>query len=397
MMQKVYTELRSLPRILYLLAGLAGLGFIIGTYRMIVGLGPTTNLSDAFPWGIWISFDLAVVALSGGAFTLAALVYVFHFESLHAAVRPTVLAGLLGYSSVLAILFLDLGRWDHFYNVFLRPNFSSALLEVSWCIAAYSTILIYELSPVLLQNSRFRGLLPFIKKYTVPIVIAGVTLSTMHQSSLGTLFVIMSPRLDPLWYSMLLPVFFLISSLAAGISMVIAGATLSYWLFGRSLKTRTIAQLGWFVPWILGFYLVLKFGELIIANELELPFEGGLFGLLFWTEILGGVVIPIILFAMKQVRYSRSASLFGAFLIMGGVILNRFNVTWFAMAPVDGEMYSPHWMELAVIVGVVAGVILIYSLVARYFPVYEETVAYGKSEESAKRPIADKVHSATHT
>ncbi|MBK9121666.1 MAG: polysulfide reductase NrfD [Chloroflexi bacterium] len=143
---------------------------------------------------------------------------------------------------------------------------------MSWCIAAYSTILIYEFSPVLLQNTRLRGLLPLIKRFTVPIVIVGVTLSTMHQSSLGTLFVIMSPRVDPLWYSMLLPVFFLVSSLAAGISMVIAGATASYWLFGRSLSKRTLSTLGWFVPWILGFYLVLKFGELIIANEFHLPF-----------------------------------------------------------------------------------------------------------------------------
>ena len=183
---------------------------------MYVGLGATTNLSKAFPWGIWISFDLATVALSGGAFTLAALVYVFQFEDLHVAMRPTVLAGLLGYSSVLVVLLFDLGRWDRFYNVFLHPNFSSALLEVSWCIAAYSLILLYELSPVLLEKTRLKWLLPTIKQFTVPIVIVGVTLSTMHQSSLGTMFIIMSPRLHPLWSSMLLPVFFLVSSLAAG-------------------------------------------------------------------------------------------------------------------------------------------------------------------------------------
>jgi Ni/Fe-hydrogenase subunit HybB-like protein len=385
MLRKLLLELRAMPKFVYVLAGIAGFGMAVGLYRMVVGLGPTTNLSKAFPWGIWISFDLATVALSGGAFTLAALVYVFHFESLHPAVRPTVLAGLLGYSSVLVILLFDLGRWDRFYNVFLHPNFSSALLEVSWCIATYSLILFYELSPVLLENSRWRRLLPVIKKYTIPIVIAGVTLSTMHQSSLGTMFVIMSPRLHPLWYSMLLPVFFLVSSLAAGISMVIAGATISYWLFGRSLKPRTIAKLGWFLPWILGFYLVLKFGELIIANELHLPFEGGPYAFLFWAELIVGAVIPILLFALRQVRYSRAASLFGALLIMGGVILNRFDVTWFGMKPVAGQFYSPHWMEVAILAGVVAGVVLVYSLVARYFPVYEETVHYPHPAAEARR------------
>ncbi len=378
MLQKLLHELRTLPKFIYVLTAITAFGLTVGLYRFYVGLGPTTNLSKAFPWGIWISFDLSTVALSGGAFTLAALVYVFQFEDLHVATRPTVLAGLLGYSSVLVILLADLGRWDRFYNVFLHPNVSSALLEVSWCIAAYSLILIYELSPVFLEHSRFKWLLPTIKKYTVPIVIIGVTLSTMHQSSLGTMFVIMSPRLNPLWHSMLLPVFFLISSLAAGISLVIGGANISYWLFGRSLKIKTIAKLAWFLPWLLGFYLVLKFGELLITNELDLLFQGGIYTVLFWTEVIVGAVIPIILFAFKQVRLSRQLSLFGAFLIMGGVVLNRFDVTWFAMKSVDGQFYSPHWMEVAILLGVVSGVVLIYSLIARYFPVYEETVVYQK-------------------
>ncbi len=384
MLQKSLHELRTLPKFIYVLAAITTFGLAIGLYRFYVGLGPTTNLTKAFPWGIWISFDLSTVALSGGAFTLAALVYVFQFEDLHVATRPTVLAGLLGYSSVLVILLADLGRWDRFYNVFLHPNVSSALLEVSWCIAAYSLILLYELSPVFLENSRFKWLLPTIKRFTVPIVIVGVTLSTMHQSSLGTMFVIMSPRLNPLWYSMLLPVFFLISSLASGISLVIAGANISYWMFGRSLKTKTLSKLAWFLPWLLGFYLVMKFGELLIAGELGLLFEGGIYTVLFWTEIIVGVVIPIILFAFKQVRFSRQISLFGALLIMGGVILNRFDVTWFGMKPVPGQFYSPHWMEVAILVGVVAGVVMVYSLIARFFPVYEETVAYSEPSVEAK-------------
>lgn len=381
MLRKMLHELRTMPKYLYVTTALTLFGLGIGIYRMIVGLGPTTNLSKEFPWGVWISFDLATVALSGGAFTLAALVYVLQFEDLHAATRPTVLAGLLGYSSVMVVLLFDLGRWDRFYNVFLHPNVSSALLEVSWCITAYSLILIYELSPVLLSKTRFKWLLPTIKKYTVPIVIAGVTLSTMHQSSLGTMFIIMSPRLHPLWSSMLLPVFFLISSLASGISLVIAGASLSYWLFGRSLKTKTMAKLSWFIPWILAFYLVIKFGELVITSEWDLLTTSGTYGTLFWAEIIIGCLIPIGLFASRRVRFSRSASLIGALFIIAGTILNRFDVTWFAIAPRNGESYSPHWMEIAILVGIVAGLITVYSLVARYLPVYEETAIYkGKSK-----------------
>src|SRR6185369_5733503 len=147
MLQKLLHELRTLPKFIYILAAITAFGLAIGLYRFYVGLGPTTNLTKAFPWGIWISFDLSTVALSGGAFTLATLVYVFQFEDLHAALRPTILAGLLGEGAVLVILLFDLGRWDRFYNVFVHPNFSSALLIVSWCLAAYSLILVYELSP----------------------------------------------------------------------------------------------------------------------------------------------------------------------------------------------------------------------------------------------------------
>ena len=372
-----------MPKFIYVLALIAAFGLSVGFYRLYAGLGATTNLSKAFPWGIWISFDLATVALSGGAFTLAALVYVFQFEDLHVATRPTVLAGLLGYSAVMVILLFDLGRWDRFYNVFLHPNISSALLEVSWCITAYTLILLYELSPALLEKTRWKWLLPTIKRFTVPIVIIGVTLSTMHQSSLGTMFVILSPRVHPLWWSMLLPVFFLISSLAAGISLVIGGANISYRLFGRSLRIKTIAKLSWFLPWILAFYLVLKFGELVIAGEWDLLFTSGFYSVLFWTEIIVGALIPIALFAFRRVRESRRLSLIGALLIIGGVILNRFDVTWFAMAPVNGQAYSPHWMEVAILVGVVAGLIMVYSLIARYFPVYEETVAYQKQPGAA--------------
>lgn len=389
MLQKLLHELRTLPKIVYILAIIAAFGLGVGLYRFYAGLGETTNLSKAFPWGIWISFDLTTVSLAGGAFILAALVYVFQLEDLHIATRPTILAGLLGEFAVLMILLFDLGRWDRFYNVFLRPNASSAVFIVSWCIAAYSLVLIYEISPVLLEKTRLKWLLPTIKKYTVPMVIIGTTLSVMHQSSLGTMFVILSPRLHPLWHSMLLPIFFLVSSLASGISLVVGGANISYWAFGRSLKTKTLAKLSWFLPWILGFYLVLKFGELIIAGETHLLFEGGIYTVLFWSEIIIGVVIPIILFAFKQVRFSRQLSLFGTMLIMAGVVLNRFDVTWFAMKPVAGQFYTPHWMEIAIVVGVAAFIAVIYILVAHYFPVYEETVVYKKP--TIETPLFDDV------
>jgi Ni/Fe-hydrogenase subunit HybB-like protein len=384
MVHKVIKELRSFPLYVYIIAALAAFGMSIGIYRLVLGLGSTTHLSKAFPWGLWISFDLTTVALSGGAFTMAALVYVFQMHDLHPVTRPTVLFGLLGYGSVLVVLFFDLGRWDRFYHFLIYPNINSALFEVSWCIALYSTILVYEFSPVLLQNSRWKKYSELIKKYTVPVVIAGVTLSTMHQSSLGTLFIIMSPRLHPLWYSLLLPVFFLISSTAAGISLVIFGAILSAGVFHQTLPQRTIEKLGWFIPWILSGYLALKLGELLLTEKLGLLFSSGIYSWLYWGELTVGVLIPILLFSNRRIRLSRSGSFISAGFVLAGIAWNRFNISWFAIKPLDNLTYTPHWMEVAILVGVAASVALIYTVLTHYFPVFEETVQIKPSETTSK-------------
>ena len=144
--------LEGLPRFVYVMAVIAALGMAAGLFRLYAGLGNTTNLSTVFPWGVWISFDLTNVAFSGAAFTLAMLVYIFHMHDLHPAIRPTVLFGFLGYLSVLVILFFDLGRWDRFWHFLVYPNLTSALFEVSWCIALYSGILAYEFSPVIFEK-----------------------------------------------------------------------------------------------------------------------------------------------------------------------------------------------------------------------------------------------------
>lgn len=392
MREKIIKELRSLPLFVYVLAAVAVFGLSIGAYRLYAGLDTTTNLSKVYPWGVWISFDLTTVALSGGAFTLAALVYVFHMHDLHAATRPTVLFGLLGYSSVLVILFFDLGRWDRFWHFLVYPNVNSALFEVSWCIALYSTILVFEFSPVLLENRGKDKLLAIIKKLTIPMVIAGVTLSSMHQSSLGTLFVIMSPRLHPLWYSMLLPVFFLISSLAAGIALVLIGSIISRRIFHSTLTDHQLEKLGWLLPWILGSYLALKLGELLLTEEIGLLFTSGVYSWLFWGELLIGVVIPIVLFSIKKVRLNRIGTFIGASLVALGIVMNRFDTSWFAIESVGNLHYTPSWMELAILVGVFSGVLFVYSVIAHYFPVFEETVCDDDCRKHLRsQPYAQKI------
>jgi Ni/Fe-hydrogenase subunit HybB-like protein len=184
----------------------------------------------------------------------------------------------------------------------------------------------------------------------------------------------MSPRLQPLWYSMLLPVFFLISSMAAGIALVLIGAILSRYVFHHTLTDHQLEKLGWFLPWILGFYLALKFGELLITEELGLLFTSGFYSILFWAEITIGVLIPIILFSIHKVRISRVGTLIAASFVALGIIMNRFDTSWFAIKPIDGITYFPSWMEVAILVGVFSGVLLVYTLIAHFLPVFKETI-----------------------
>jgi Ni/Fe-hydrogenase subunit HybB-like protein len=365
--------LEGLPRFVYALAVVAALGMSAGLYRLYAGLGDTTNLSTVFPWGLWISFDLTNVAFSGAAFTLAALVYIFHMHDLHAAVRPTVLFGLLGYGSVLVILFFDLGRWDRFWHFLVYPNLSSALFEVSWCIAIYSGILAYELSPVILDRFKNEKLSKIVEKITIVMVIAGITLSSMHQSSLGSLFVIQIHRLHPLWYSMLQPEFFLVSSMAAGISTIIIGSYVSIWIFKQTLSEKAVEKLGSFVPWILGLYLLMKLADLILGNKLGLLFTSGYLSVLYIAELLL-VLAAILWFSVKKLRSTRKGALNGALIVAAGIVLNRFDVTWFAMKSIDGVSYFPSWVEIALLVGVTAGIAVVYVLVAHFFPLFSETL-----------------------
>lgn len=376
-------ELKSFPAWLYGLIALTVFGFGVGVYRLVVGLGVATNLNQGYPWGLWIGFDLFVVAFSGGAFTLATLVYVFQMHEFHAATRPTVLTGLLGYVSVLIILVMDLGRWDRFYHFMIFPNINSALFEVSWCILLYTTVLISEFSPVFFQRLGWQRVLAVMKKLTVPLVIVGTTLSTLHQSSLGSLFIVMSERLHPLWYTPLIPFFFFVSSVAAGLAMVIGGATISYWVFKRSLPQRVVGSFGWFLPWILGFYVIVKLGELLVVEEIGLLFTSGIYSVLFWVELVIGCGIPIVLFMSKTVRHNRAWTLIAALFVLFGIFLNRFDAAWFALKPVPGFAYTPHWMEVAIQFGVLSAMAVVYTLIGRYFPLFEETIQKTDAEKPA--------------
>jgi Ni/Fe-hydrogenase subunit HybB-like protein len=217
-----------IPLAALILGILVGFGALTALYRYIRGIGPMSNLSDAYPWGLWISFDLLCgVALGAGAFMMAATVYILGVERYRPILRPAILTGFLGYVMVVLALLVDLGRPERIWHLMIYWNPHSVLFEVGWCVMLYTTVLALEFSPLVFERLGLKTPLKLIHAITVPLVILGVVLSTLHQSSLGSMFLAMPSKLNPLWYSALLPVFFFVSAAAVGLAMVIGESTLS--------------------------------------------------------------------------------------------------------------------------------------------------------------------------
>ena len=364
------------------------LGLIPVIIRYINGLGAVSNLSDGRPWGFWISFDLYCgVALAAGGFTLAGWVYLFNREKYHAVARPAVLTAFLGYTLVILALLVDLGQPWYIWHAIIHWNIHSPLFEVAICVMTYTAVLALEFSPVVfeaLSNSslpvfrwfNWRIPLRIIRSVQIPLVIAGVVLSTLHQSSLGSMLLIVPEALHPLWYTPILPILFLTSAVAVGPAMVIFESTLSTKALGHKLSIDILSGLGRAIPYILGIYLLLKLVDLTARGDIGLIFSAYPQNLLWWGEIIIGVILPIILLSMPSVRQSRGGVFWSAVLVVMGLIFNRFNVSMLALSMRPGFTYSPHWMEVAISAALVADAMLVIWLAYRFLPMtnHEEAV-----------------------
>lgn len=344
-------------------------GGIAGVYRLFVGLGPTTALSDEFPWGIWIGFDFALIAFSGAAFTMAGLVYILQREQYRPAMRPAILFGLLGYIAVLVLLVLDLGRWDRFWSFFINWNVHSPLFEISWCIVLYSTVLAIEFSPQLFERLGKERPVRWVYRIVIPLVIAAVTLSSLHQSTLGTLYLNMPYRLHALWYAPILSLLFFISSIMAGLTVTMLIYPLACQIRGKKVEAGINRGLARDAAWVLLLYALLKLGDMTLAAELPALFAFDRFSLLMLLELML-VLIPMAIFFSRMRAQPRWQKI-GALLVLAGVLLNRFNATLFAQfAPADAS-YFPHALEWFSTLGVLAAVALAWYVGIRTLSVFD--------------------------
>jgi len=346
-------------------------GFYSFIIRYVQGLGEATDLSDKFPWGLWIGFDVLVgVGLAAGGFTISAIVHVFNIEKYEPISRPSLLTAFFGYILVGAAIFLDIGQSHRIWHPMVHWNPHSVMFEVSWCVMLYNTVLALEFSPLIFEKLNLNVPLKLIRKIYLPLVIAGVLLSTLHQSSLGTVYVIVPEKLHPLWYTPMLPVFFFISAITTGLAMTIFESFLSYRAFGKRLELNILTGLGKLLVVILGIYFVLRFQNLILRDSLKYAFQFTRQSTLFWGEIGIGMVLPIILFSISKVRENRIGLFFSALLVIIGFILNRLNVSITGM--IHSETYFPTWMELSITFSFIVVAFTLFSLAVRYLDVFPE-------------------------
>jgi len=374
----------------FILIVFTAVGLSFGLARLFNGLAPITNLNDFYPWGIWIAIDVACgVALAAGGFTTAAIAEIFGGHKFKPLLRPAILTAWLGYFMVAIGLMFDLGRYWNVWRPVFNWQGNSVLFEVGMCVMAYLAVLTVEMSPALIEGLKERierrewghtilakvekplNLIYSWVKAILPIfIVAGVVLSSMHQSSLGTLMVIAPTKVSALWYTPLMPLLFLLSAMMVGFPMVILESIIAHKSFGKEQDLGLIGSLAKYVPYIIGVYAAFKFGDLIVRGK-QLDFTQHADATVFFAaEIVLGILAPLVLFSLPAVRRSLNWLLTASLLVIGGVVLNRVNVYIVGYyPPFTKARYFPAIGELALTVGLACALMLLYRFFAIHFPI----------------------------
>ncbi|HET9481643.1 MAG TPA: Ni/Fe-hydrogenase cytochrome b subunit [Candidatus Polarisedimenticolia bacterium] len=364
------------------LAALFGVACAVILWRFAFGIGAVSALSDGFPWGIWIAFDVVTgTALACGGYAVAILVYVLNKGRFHPLVRPAILTSALGYTVAGLSLAVDVGRPWTFWRVpifFTEWNFNSALLEVALCIMSYIGVLWIELSPAFLERwkdaevtslRRFaRAVLPLLDKYLVWIIALGLLLPTMHQSSLGTLMILTGWKLHAFWQTPLLPLLFLLSCMVMGYSVVVFESSLANWLFGRKPETRMLSALSGAMVTVIFIFLGVRVFDLAWRGQVGAAFTSGRHSLMLAGEF-ALLLAPAILLMSRATRGSLGGQFRAAMLMMLAGALYRFDAFLIAYNPGDNWSYFPSIGEMTITLGLVALEIMAYVVIVRNFPV----------------------------
>ena len=361
-------------RIALILLSLVAIGAIV--FRLVTGLGIITNLTDEWPWGLWIGFDvLCGVALAGGGYGTALIVHVLHKDYFQPIARSAMLTSLIGYLLVMAGLFLDIGQWFNFWRPFVSWGHASVLFEVFWCVSCYTTVQLLEFGEIATERvgTQFHNI---FKKALPVLMIIGIIFPTLHQSSLGGLYLLMVDKLYPLWWSPIIFLFFLMSSFFVGPAMICVETTLAGKAYDHWIPIPILRKLIRISGYAMIVYLILKIYDLTSRGVFGLMFSGTFEANMFLIEMIFGIIVPIII-AFTGLSATRNGLFTFGLLVSCGVVLNRMNVVVIGMMRSTGVSYIPSIWEFIVSAGLVAMGVLAYCFVVENFKILDHTDDHG--------------------
>ena len=349
-------------------------GLVAIVVRVISGLGASTDLSDAMPWGLWKILNVITGdALATGGFTMAATVYIFNLKKYKPLLRPAILIAFLGYGSSLFANLWDIGLPHAFYNPFFYWNHHSFLFVVFWCVILYFMVSVLELSPVIFEKFRAEKIVKWLHRVSIPVVITGVTLSTIHHTSLGSLFLVMPVRLHDLWFTNWVPVLFFFSAVGGGMMMVILVFLAHSYFFNKKENMPVLTDLAKGAAVVLCVYFIIRITDLLVHGNFTLLFSGQWESFAFMVEILVGIIIPVIIVAMPSMRNKTVGLLLASSSTILGLVLNRINVGILGLLRSSELTYFPTFLEISLSFGIIAAAALVFIYIVEKFHVFEES------------------------
>ncbi|HEX8988954.1 MAG TPA: Ni/Fe-hydrogenase cytochrome b subunit [Rhodocyclaceae bacterium] len=345
--------------------------------RLFFGLGAVTNINDGYPWGIWVVVDVVIgSAFACGGFSVAMLVYIFNRGEYHPLVRPALLGSLFGYTLAGAGVLFDLGRWWNFWHIFTPGYFNpnSVMFEVAACISLYILVMWVEFSPAFLEKLGMADTKKKLNKLLFFFIALGTLLPMMHQSSLGTLLVVMGIQIHPLWATPLEPLLYLLSAITMGYAVVLFESCVSALGYRRSIEMHLLTPLSKVMLAVLSAYLVVRLGDVVVRGAIVRAFSVSLEALMFWIET-ACFVAPLVLLSSEAKRRNPAKLFLAGVLLMAGGALLRLDGFLIAYETGDGFRYFPALPELMVTVGMFAVEVLGYIIITRRFPVLPREAA----------------------
>jgi Ni/Fe-hydrogenase subunit HybB-like protein len=369
------------------LLAIMAVGAVLAVLRYGGGIGSVANINNAYPWGWWVGYGImTMIALGGVGFTITGLVEVLGVHRYHSLLRPAVLMGLLCYASAIVMLMVELGRPWKVWMILVSWAPTAALFEVGWCAFLYLNVLALEFAQVPLEQLGWGRALRVLRVIYIPIMLLGVTLSNLHQSSLGTLMTLIPHKINVLWWSEQLPLLFLFSAIMAGPAMAILEHLAAARWLGFEPRMDMLAGLARIEAWLVGLFLAFRMGDLVSRGGVDAMLSGTWFAMSFWIEVGLGLLLPLVLLMMPEVRQRRGALAAACGLVVGGVLLHRLNVAVIGLRVRHWETYVPSLGEIGITLGITAGAVFAFGVLARILPIHEEASSLGESRRRAAAP-----------